>query len=36
VTALLVDALREAAAAGTRLAYCSDPSLGTLQVVISK
>ena len=33
VTALLVDALREAAAAGTRLAYCSDPSLGTLQVV---
>ena len=33
VTAPLVDALREAAAAGTRLAYCSDPSLGTLQVV---
>lgn len=35
VTALLLDALREAAAAGTRLAYCSDPSLGTIQVVIS-
>jgi arginine decarboxylase len=33
VTALLVDALRDAAAAGTRLAYCSDPSLGVLQVV---
>jgi hypothetical protein len=28
-----VEALREAAAAGTRLAYCSDPSLGKLQVV---
>ena len=35
VTAPLVDALREAAAAGTRLAYCSDPSLGTIQVVRS-
>ena len=35
VTAPLVDALREAAAAGTRLAYCSDPSLGTIQVVSS-
>ena len=33
VTAPLVDALREAAAAGTRLAYCADPSLETIQVV---
>jgi len=29
----LVEALREAAAAGTRLAYCADPALATLQVV---
>ena len=29
----LVAALREAAASGTRLAYCADPSLATLQVV---
>ncbi len=29
----LVDALREAAAAGTRLSYCADPALATLQVV---
>jgi arginine decarboxylase len=29
----LVDALREAGAAGTRLSYCADPTLGTLQVV---
>lgn len=29
----LVAALREAAAAGTRLAYCADPALATLQVV---
>jgi lysine decarboxylase len=29
----LVEALREAAAAGTRIAYCSDPTLETLQVV---
>ena len=29
----LVGALREAAASGTRLAYCADPSLATLQVV---
>jgi arginine decarboxylase len=35
VTAALLDALREAAAAGTRLAYCSDPSLGTIQVIAS-
>ena len=35
VTAPLLDALREAAAAGTRLAYCSDPSLGTIQVVVN-
>jgi lysine decarboxylase len=33
ITAALVDALREAAAAGTRLAYCADPSLETVQVV---
>jgi lysine decarboxylase len=35
VTAPLLDALREAAAAGTRLAYCSDHSLGTIQVIAS-
>jgi arginine decarboxylase len=29
----LVEALREAAAGGTRLAYCADPALATLQVV---
>ena len=29
----LVEALREAGAAGTRLSYCADPTLGTLQVV---
>ena len=29
----LVDALREAAAGGTRLAYCADPTLATLQVL---
>jgi arginine decarboxylase len=29
----LLEALREAAAQGTRLAYCADPSLATLQVV---
>jgi arginine decarboxylase len=29
----LVEALREAAAGGTRLSYCADPTLGTLQVV---
>ena len=29
----LVEALREAAAGGTRLAYCADPLLGSLQVV---
>jgi lysine decarboxylase len=29
----LVDALREAAAVGTRLSYCADPALATLQVV---
>jgi arginine decarboxylase len=33
VTAPLVAALREAAEAGTRLAYCADPTLGTLRVV---
>jgi lysine decarboxylase len=29
----LLAALREAAADGTRIAYCADPSLETLQVV---
>jgi arginine decarboxylase len=29
----LVDALREAAAGGTRLSYCADPALASLQVV---
>jgi arginine decarboxylase len=33
ITAPLVEALREAAAAGTRLAYCADPKLDRLQVV---
>ena len=33
VQAELVETLREAAAGGTRMAYCADPSLGTLQVV---
>jgi lysine decarboxylase len=33
VSADLVEALREAAAAGTRLSYCADPALQTLQVV---
>jgi arginine decarboxylase len=33
VTRPLLESLREAAAAGTRLAYCADPTLATLQVV---
>jgi lysine decarboxylase len=33
VSGRLVASLREAAAAGTRIAYCADPTLGTLQVV---
>ncbi|MDX6534243.1 MAG: arginine decarboxylase [Gaiellales bacterium] len=33
VTAELLDALRSEAAAGTRVAYCSDPTLETLLVV---
>jgi arginine decarboxylase len=33
ISAPLVAALREAAAAGTRLAYCADPTLRTLLVV---
>jgi arginine decarboxylase len=33
VSGELLEALREAAAHGTRLAYCADPTLGTLQVV---
>ena len=36
VRAPLVEALREAAASGTRMAYCADPSLETLQVVASR
>ncbi len=32
-SASLLEALREAASAGTRLAYCADPRLETLQVV---
>ncbi|HEX2046041.1 MAG TPA: aminotransferase class V-fold PLP-dependent enzyme [Gaiellaceae bacterium] len=34
VTAALLDALREAAAHGTRLAYCADATLATLRVVV--
>jgi arginine decarboxylase len=34
VSAPLLEALREAAADGTRLAYCVDPTLATLQVVV--
>ena len=33
VTGPLLESLREAGASGTRLAYCADPSLDTLQVV---
>jgi lysine decarboxylase len=33
LTAPLLEALREAAADGTRIAYCADPSLATVQVV---
>ncbi|MGH3092078.1 MAG: aminotransferase class I/II-fold pyridoxal phosphate-dependent enzyme, partial [Gaiellaceae bacterium] len=33
VSATLVSALREAAAQGTRLAYCTDPTLASIQVV---
>lgn len=33
VSATLVTALREAAAQGTRLAYCADPTLASIQVV---
>jgi arginine decarboxylase len=33
VSAPLLEALREAAAQGTRMAYCTDPTLATLQVV---
>lgn len=36
VSAELVAALREAAAGGTRLSYCADPTLATLQVVVSR
>jgi arginine decarboxylase len=35
VTREVVEALREAATAGTRLAYCADPQLATLQVVVA-
>lgn len=33
ITADLLESLREAAAHGTRMAYCADASLGTIQVV---
>jgi lysine decarboxylase len=33
ITRALVDGLRDAAAHGTRMAYCADPALDTLQVV---
>ena len=33
IRAPLLAALREAAADGTRIAYCADPTLATLQVV---
>jgi lysine decarboxylase len=36
VSAELVAALQEAAAGGTRLSYCADPTLATLQVVVSR
>jgi lysine decarboxylase len=29
----VLEALREASAAGTRIAYCADPTLATVQVV---
>jgi arginine decarboxylase len=36
VSRQLVEALHEAAAGGTRLAYCADPALATLQVVVRR
>ena len=33
IRAPLLEALRAAAAAGTRIAYCADPTLSTVQVV---
>jgi hypothetical protein len=36
VDAGLLVALREAAAAGTRMAYCADPTVATLQVVAGR
>ena len=33
LSAPLLEALAEAAATGTRLAYCADPSLATIRVV---
>jgi lysine decarboxylase len=36
VQAQLLEALREAAAGGTRMAYCADPTLATLQVVAAR
>jgi arginine decarboxylase len=36
VSRQLVEALREAAAGGTRLAYCADAALATLQVVVRR
>jgi hypothetical protein len=35
ITAELMDTLRAEAAAGTRIAYCADPSLDTVSVVVS-
>jgi lysine decarboxylase len=36
VDAELLVALREAAAAGTRMVYCADPTVATLQVVAGR
>jgi lysine decarboxylase len=33
IAASLLEALRDAAAGGTRMAYCADPTLATVQVV---
>jgi lysine decarboxylase len=35
IAAPLLQALRDAAAGGTRMAYCADPSLATVQVVVA-
>jgi lysine decarboxylase len=36
VTATLLESLREAAASGTRMAYCADPALESVQVVAAR